>query len=128
MPWFTLQGLATSGRHRLIGLDRVARGHKRDHYIEELRRRGVVLHPVTERSRHYVDCPFCGYALASFEITPDWIVETCSAFLLPEMIRNPQFAKYVSRLSKPENRPALQSGQVGDHSRPIAVPAAPGSD
>jgi len=128
MPWFTFKGMATSARHNLIGLERVIQGHKRDHYIEEMRRRGVVLHPVTERSRHYVDCPFCGYALASFEPTPGWIVETCSAFYLPQMIRNPKFANYMSSLSKPTGHSAVSPGQSDDRSRSVAVPAGPGSD
>ena len=128
MPWFTIKGFATFARHKLIGLERVTFGRKPDHYIEDMRRRGVVLHPVTERSRHYVDCPFCGYAMASYTVNPDWIVEACSAFLLPQMIGNPSFASYVSRLSKAKDLAVSQAGQVGELSRPVAVPAAPGSD
>jgi hypothetical protein len=118
---------ASSARHRLLGVGRVLQGHKRDHYIEEWGRRGVILHPVTEKSRHIVDCPFCGYALADFSVTPNWIVQTCSAFLLPEMLSNPNFAKYFNRLSKPKEAVVSGSGKVGELSRSV-VPAAPGSD
>jgi len=128
MPWFTINGLATSARHSLIGLGRVIQGRRRDHFIEQIRSRGVVLHPVTERSRHYVDCPFCGYALASFEPIPGWIVETCSAFYLPEMIRNPKFANYMSRLSNIKYQSAASLERENDLAHPMAVPAAPGSD
>jgi hypothetical protein len=127
MP-LTITEFASSARHRLLGVGRVLQAHGRNHYIEEWGRRGVILHPVTEKSRHIVDCPFCGYALADFSVTPDWIVQTCSAFLLPDMISNPAFAKYFSRLSKSKDESVSLSGQGSGISRPVVVPAAPGSD
>jgi len=110
----------------MIGVAHVLKGHKPDHFIEQFRLRGVVLHPVTERSRHMTVCPFCGYLLAGFYATPDFLVETCSAFLLEDMVSNPKFAKYVGTLTNSKNKHV--SSLSSSASEAMVVPAGQGND
>jgi hypothetical protein len=120
MP-FTVRELITSAHHRLIGIGRVLKSRSRDHHIEAMKRRGVTLYPVTEASRHFVNCPHCGYVMASMPVTDDWIVETCSAFLLSDMVNNPNFAKFIGRFAQEKDASATQTSE--DRSRSFVAPA-----
>jgi hypothetical protein len=97
MP-FSTRELGTSVRHRLIGVGRIVKSESRDHFLKQLIEQGVVLHPVAESSRHFVNCPVCGYVMATFEVNENWRVETCSAFLLPGMVKGDAVTRYARRL------------------------------
>jgi len=99
MP-ISVRELVTSVRHRLIGVGRIVKSESREHFIKQLLEQGVVLHPVTESSRHFVNCPLCGYVMAIFEVNESWRVEACSAFLLPSMVKGDAVARYARRLPK----------------------------
>jgi hypothetical protein len=122
MP-FTVRELITSAHHRLIGIGRILKSQSRDHHIEAMKQRGVTLYPVTEASRHVVNCPLCGYAMASMPVADDWIVETCSAFLLADMVKNPNFAKFIGRFRQEKDASVTQASE--DRSRSFVAPAKP---
>lgn len=119
MP-ISVRELITSVRHRLIGVGRIVKSESREHFIKQLIEQGVVLHPVTESSRHFVNCPLCGYVMAAFEVNESWRVETCSAFLLPGMVKDQTMTRYARRLPK--------AGSFSSVSPSLVVGASQSSD
>jgi hypothetical protein len=104
MP-FTLSESVGNAAHRAIGLWRVLRGLRRDHFISKGKQSGLPLKPLLRLGGQPVYCQLCGFYCGSIELNEQWLMESCSASGFKELANKASFAEWLARLSASEAGP-----------------------
>jgi hypothetical protein len=103
--------------HRLKGAVRVLKSHSRDRFIDHYKKLNVPLDSVLKLDGSPEYCHLCGYTNARLVLNSDWVLTTCSAFMLPVIVQNPalaQWATHLEKLSTPNSaQPAMAGQQAG---------------
>lgn len=94
-------------------LDRIVAGRKREYYVERALRLDKALEGNLSVVRDDLDnpltCRFCGLAIMSYRVSPDYSITQCSS-LVAKLPRGQEFGDWLASLPRAPNKDEIAIG------------------
>jgi hypothetical protein len=99
MP-FLISASVSNAAHRGLGLVRILANVDRQHFIAVKNKAGLNVKAVLGKNGEPRTCEHCGFALATLQLSEQWLMQSCSATGFKEVTKQARFSVWFKRLSR----------------------------
>jgi hypothetical protein len=112
MPFLPFESL-DSGWHRTLGLARRILNLPPAYFVKRYNERGLKVSACVRANQEPLLCHLCGFAIVSLSLSDNWIMETCSATGLKQLLGNRRLEDWKAKLAQRQSYSAACETEKG---------------